>query len=71
MTTNERANLTGNAWVRRIDELKQDLEDNYSAFDATYTETAEWMLSADCEAEFDLDDADFLRRWATRQDAQS
>jgi len=69
MTTNERANLTDNAWVRRIDELRTDLENNYSGY-STYAETAEWMLSEDCEAEFDMDDADFLRKEAKRQDSK-
>ena len=70
MTTNERAGLTGNAWVERINELRNDLEDQYSAFpaDATYAEAAEWMLSAAVDAEYNLDDADFLRRESSRLD---
>jgi hypothetical protein len=68
MTTNERAGLTNNAWVKRINELRNDLEDQYSAFpaDATYAEAAEWMLSVAVDVEYDLDDADFLRREASR-----
>ena len=69
MTTNERAGLTNDAWVKRINELRNDLQDQYSAFpaDATYAEAAEWMLSA-VDAEYNLDDADFLRREASRLD---
>ncbi len=70
MTTNERANLTDNAWIRRIDELRTDLENQFSAIECnSYVEAAEWMLSENnAEAEYDLDDAEFLRRDAKRQD---
>lgn len=75
MTINERAGLTDNAWVERIGELRNDLEAQYSAMSATsayaevaYAEVAEWMLSDDVDTEYDLDDADFLRRDALRKD---
>lgn len=71
MTTNERAGLTNNAWVERINELRNDLEAQYSATpeNVTYAEVAEWMLSDDVDTEYDLDDADFLRREAERKDS--
>lgn len=69
MMTNTSMNLTGDAWVKRVGKLRQELEDNYSAFDCTYTETAEWMLSDGCEAFFDQDDAAFLRKEAERKDS--
>lgn len=34
----------------------------------TYADVAEWMLSDDNDGEYDLDDADFLRREAKRRD---
>ena len=69
MTTNERAGLTDNAWVNRINELRNDLEDFYSSQDfETYVQACEWMLDERCEAQYDLDDADFLRREAKRRD---
>lgn len=70
MTTNERANLTDNAWVRRINGLRTDLENQFSSMACnSYVEAAEWMLSRDnVEAEYDLDDAEFLRKDAKRQD---
>ena len=69
MITNTSANLTDNAWVERINELRNDLEDFYSAMDCnTYAEAVEWMLDERCEAEYDLDDAAFLRRDAKRLD---
>ena len=69
MTINERAGLTDNAWVKRINELRNDLEAQYSAMsEVTYADVAEWMLSDEVETEYDLDDADFLRRDALRKD---
>ncbi len=70
MTINERAGLTDNAWVERIGKLRNDLEAQYSAMseNVTYAEVAEWMLSDDVDTEYDLDDADFLRRDALRKD---
>lgn len=69
MTINERAGLTDNAWVKRINELRNDLEAQYSAMsDVTYADVAEWMLSDEVGTEYDLDDADFLRRDALRKD---
>lgn len=70
MTTNERANLTDNAWVERINELRNDLENQFSAMECnSYVEAAGWMLGGNnAEAEYDLDDAEFLRRDAKRQD---
>lgn len=54
MTTNERAGITDNAWVKRINELRNDLENQYSASTSgdTYAEVAEWMLSPDVDAEY-------------------
>ncbi len=69
MKTNTSANLTDNAWVRRINELRTDLEDCYSAMDVgTYAEACAWLLSDQCETEYDLDDTVFLRKDALRQD---
>ena len=69
MIINTSANLTDNAWVERINELRNDLEDFYSSMDCnTYAEAAEWMLDAKCDAEYDLDDAAFLRKDAKRLD---
>lgn len=69
MIINTSANITDNAWVRRINELRNDLENFYSSMDCnTYAEAVEWMLDAKCDAEYDLDDATFLRKDAERLD---
>ena len=73
MNTHTSANLTDNAWVERINELRNDLEAQHSGtpVGSAYYDTVEWMLSDDVSTEYDDDDARFLRREAQRMDERN
>ena len=57
-------NLTDNAWVRRIDELRQCVADQYDPALATPDQFVSWLLSE--TSDFDHDDIKVLRTEAQR-----
>jgi hypothetical protein len=66
MRTNTTSNLTDNAWVQRIDELRQMVWDNYDTT-ATPDEFIEWFVDGeDAEEAFYDDDIRILRQEAQR-----
>lgn len=67
MRTNTTSNLTDNAWVRRIGELRQMVWDNYDTSTATPDEFIEWFVDGeDSEEAFYNDDIRILRQEAQR-----
>jgi hypothetical protein len=62
--TNTTSNLTDNAWVDRIGELRQMVWDNYDTTTATPDEFIEWFVDGE-EAFYD-DDIRILRQEAQR-----
>lgn len=64
--TNTTSNLTDNAWVDRIGELRQMVWDNYDTTIGTPDEFIEWFVDYDSEAEYHDDDIRILRQEAQR-----
>ena len=56
-------NLTDNAWVKRVGELRQMVDDCYDPADASAQEWVEWVTAQDGE-EFDSDDVKVLSAYA-------
>jgi len=66
MYISERADLTDNAWVERIGQLRQLIADSYDENTDTPDEWIDWIVE-ESEYEVDQDDVDFLRREMKRQ----
>ena len=65
MRTSERSTLEGNAWVRRLGELRQMVDDAYDPTLGTPMQWVEWVTT-EGEQEFDMDDIDELLDAAER-----
>ena len=65
MRTSERSTLEGNAWVRRLGELRQMVDDAYDPTLGTPMQWVEWVTT-EGDQEFDMDDIDELLDAAER-----
>lgn len=59
MKTDERRNLTDNAWVRRVGDLRQQVDDAYNPPDGSPQDWVEWYTSQE-DGEYDVDDCRVL-----------
>jgi hypothetical protein len=57
--------LTGNAWVKRVDEIRQMVNDNYDEGVSTPGEFVEYAVET-YEAEFDAADIRIMKQEAER-----
>ena len=65
MRTSARSTLEGNAWVRRLGELRQMVDDAYDPTLGTPMQWVEWVTT-EGEQEFNMDDIDELLDAAER-----
>ena len=65
MRTSARSTLEGNAWVRRLGELRQMVDDAYDPTLGTPMQWVEWVTT-EGDQEFDMDDIDELLDAAER-----
>ena len=66
MRTSERSTLEGNAWVRRVGELRQMVDDAYDPTLGTPMQWVEWYTT-EADQQFDMDDVGELLDAAERQ----
>lgn len=65
MITNERRGFTDDQWVRRVDDLRQQVDDSYYPPDASPQDWVAWYTAQDGE-EYDADDYSVLLSFAER-----